>query len=580
MDASPPTSPEVSEAIEAAAAPPSTEDNGAREIIINNLVRESADGGSTQSLKSDSQDGGYSDGDGGDKERENLTLDLDKDVDDMTDMAYSQGDGAQVNPGGSDSLAHVSVDFTHELRGEQDGSIRSNDEEAAAEMYAVIDDMKLHSVTDVNGNHQHMEAVSEKSFTSDTSSAFAENVVKNALDKAVEVVKSQEGVEAEMQQATEADTHTATTGPTRVDNVLSNSGVGDVKVGLFQYGPLSGDESEESDNDDGDEDDNDVIPVEKGQENSTEKEIDVKVGMFQYFDSSELERVRSPEVSEMEDDEDETGDDRMESMTDEEKQNILKLYGLDGVEAISPKSASPTDSVGNTMEVDNSKEMPTDDVAVVDVQRQVYEQQTRQFSVNRDPSSSESTPRLEDSIKIDTKDFEDQNQPEETKATEEMDVTDNDIKQDTDNVAVDNNGLMDEFDTPSDKAEGLSEQNNEKTVTEQNTSQTITDDRIMCKNETGTLQDVSPPLMQYEPVKENGKFRIVKTPKEGGGASYATIRVGGDIEPSPRESRSEGGSSDQGSSSTRGSPAELSPRNTGNVQINKPQNDSTHKDKI
>lgn len=330
-----------------------------------------------------------------------------------------------------------------------------------------------------------LEVCSERSFTPDTdSSALAESVVKTVLEKAVDIVRSEENLETFVEKQN-----------LETEGRKPELPMGDIKVGLFQYQGFD-DEEDETENLEKSDEDQDKQPV--------EGKHDAMVGLFQYTNADETDRVKSPEVSEIDD----VIDDQDESMNEEEKSNILKLYGLEGVEPISPKSASPSESGTSSLE-DKLHEK------VLDVQREVYEPSTRHFSITRDTSSNESTPRIdENGVKFDNM---------------------------TNGKVVGN--------SDSEHSEKVSEEENSQIVTKSMTAESDkeTEEKQLgienSVNETEARQttSISPPLVQYEPVKENGKFRIIKTTKEGGGTSYSAIRVGDMVSPkeSPRSVESQ-----------------------------------------
>lgn len=325
-----------------------------------------------------------------------------------------------------------------------------------------VTDNDLHgNLVSLQVGRDQVEQVSEKSFTSDTdSSALAEAVVKTVISKAVDVVKSADSSkQTEINKGGNGDEISGE--PEKLDKP------GDIKVGLFQYQELGFGEGGVSGTD------SDMDIEEDLNKEKDDPEKDHQVGLFQYADMEESEKSKSPEVSEI----DGNGDENNESLNEEDRANIMKLYGLDNVTSalpISPKSASPSE---NDVKEEIENEM------VIDVQRQVYEPQARSFSLTQETSSSESTPRQDENNGKTTL-LEDIETPEPDGTKK------NDMFEEYETDAVDDveKNQPDEGDKPE------------------------------------PVTSISPPLIQYESVTENGKFRIIKTTKEGAG-----IRVGGDI---------------------------------------------------
>lgn len=348
---------------------------------------------------------------------------------------------------------------------------------------------------DLNGNvdtdqlaREQLEQASEKSFASDTdSSALAEVVVKTVINKAVDVVKA--GSKFEKIDDLDKDNDDLDIdddlGKVETKENYAQEKQGDVKVGLFQYQGFGTGDNIDSESD---------VEIEEGDEKEQDEEEkiarDSQVGLFQYTEMEESEKSKSPVVSELDENDDET----LESLNEDDKENIMKLYGLENVgpvTAVSPKSASPSEN-GEGQSIDKEQGM------VIDVQRQVYEPQSRKFSITNEQSSSESTPRADE----------------------------NDGRQ-TSKASSENGEIVDLEQNEVDAEQRHIKQENETDDKDENKKKETED----FKPQTAT--SVSPPLIQYESVTENGKFRIIKTAKEGAG-----IRVGGDISPkdSPKQS--------------------------------------------
>ena len=321
---------------------------------------------------------------------------------------------------------------------------------------------------------------SEKSFTSistSNSSILAEAVVNRVLTSAVKL--TQAGDEAK---------------------------TGDVKVGLFQYQAGDADVGFQKTD----------LEMKTG-EGPTEMEPgDVKVGLFQYFDGGEdnmqqdLEGDQSdvePDLSGL--DIDET-DEKLESLNLSDKENILHLYGLGGSEVTETRlMATPP---GSPRTDDEKREF------FIDVQREVYEPQKRMFSV-QDKSSAESTPR--DQVN------------EGASPNEENDTElDHQFIEEDSAFAETIQKLV-----PARVSPAKSEEQEENISVREDTIDSDTEakkDGGWAKEPPPVSIEVAPPLIHYESVKENGKFRIIKMPKEGYGPTVGTIRAG--VESSSSES--------------------------------------------
>ena len=324
---------------------------------------------------------------------------------------------------------------------------------------------------------------SEKSFNSistSNSSIIAEAVVNRALTNAVKI--TQESPE-------------------------TKTGAGDVKVGLFQY--QAGD---------------DDVSLQKSEEKGTVVEQttatepgDIKVGLFQYFEGGEEEIQQDldhdqeidQDLSGLDIDQDET-DEKLESLNLSDQENILHLYGLGGPEVTEVRLMATPPSSPRTD--DEKKEF------FIDVQREIYEPQKRMFSV-QDKSSAESTPR---------DDVTEGASPTEKDATEL-----NHEFQEEDSAFA--NAVQEQL-SPRASPEKSEDQEENVSVRED----TIDSDTEHKKDEGWTKEphpasiEVAPPLIHYESVKENGKFRIIKMPMEGNGTTVGTIRVR--MESSPSQS--------------------------------------------
>ncbi|KAL4223151.1 M-phase phosphoprotein 9 [Mactra antiquata] len=431
--------------------------------------REAADGGPNEAdvvVTDDNNSASSQDGtDTRSKEQINAYRDLDKDIDAMLENSVK-----------NDLVNH---------------NENSNDQNGNA-------DITMDSNVDMSRNVEgsvSIEASSEKSFTSDAtdSSALAESVVKRVIGSAIE----------QIQAGTEA-------GPSTAVNVPEVK-PSDIKVGLFQYQDdgISSDSDEDNDDIDDGSSTKETNVSENSSQLATQQPKDSMVGLFQYMDMDEADRTKSPESLEAD-------TENIDSVNEEERENILQLYGLEGIDPISPKSASPDESGPDSLEGKGS-------VKIVDVQREIYEPTTRLFSVTRDTSSSESTPRLENG-----------------NSNKSVDNVDNE----TDEVIVRDDGRKEQFDEQKviEDSENASSNANDDEYKPDKYADTKTDVNVKeaadkeSEGETKTTtQSVSPPLVQYESVMENGKFRIIKTSKEGFGIGYPGIRVGDDIL-SPKES--------------------------------------------
>ena len=487
--------------------------NAVESNTATNLVRESADGGSTQSLAlaaNLTDNCNHPEGSSSEKEKENAYHDLDKDIDVMIEANVEEG---FINPDGSTTLSGIQIDET------EDSVLNGNDEgEPARANLDSNGNLKTIDDTGIDKIANDQPDVLEKSFTSSTdSSVVAEAVVKKVIDNALTEFKSDQNadevsnnnrtdsvVKADKKvglfqyggyddnvESFDADSAINQNADQVINGNENKSSVNtDKKVGLFQYGGF--DEKIEVAEDEAEEE-GDETEAAKEAVNVTTKVKDLKVGLFQYSESVESEETESPKILELDDNED---------TNEEEKDNILKLYGLEGLDAMSPKSASPPESGPVSVEDYNV-------VTVIDVQRDVYEPQTRMFSVTKSSSSTESTPRNE-----------------ETKLEESEKVI----------TAASN-------EQPPDLQErDLNDSRNGNALTPPNSEESDgKDDLKLTGAESGAFgaQEISPPLVRYEPVTDNGKFRIVKTVKEGGPISYSTIRVGTSPSQSPRETGSQ-----------------------------------------
>ena len=427
------------------------------------------------------------------KEQHNLAQDLDKENDALHEFNVENG---QVDPDGSANIQGINVDTTADSTLRTEISCKSD----------VVSETKgeTNVKIDIAAENFHHEVGSEKSFTSDTdtSSVFAESVVRKVISNAVDIVKS------DMQESV-------------IDRLESEVAVkeSDIKVGLFQYHNSEEDDDVDDDSDDNKEEKNELNDNIDEDKALQEGQKNIVVGLFQYAD---MEREKSPVVSEIDDE----GDDiegQFESLNEEEKTNIFKLYGLEEVEQVSPaspKSASPSESGPNSLE-------ETDEKKIFDVQRDVYEPSTRHFSVTRDTSSNESTPRATvngDSSEKLTVEYSETNTGRDASISMKSDT-------ETDTVRETKSGTN--FDKPCSETDEAETDMKSKDADYENVAKAV---------DSNITHSISPPLVQYEPVKENGKFRIVKTSKEGGGSSYSSIRVGADVispKQSPRYSESQ-----------------------------------------
>jgi hypothetical protein len=466
---------------------PGIEDSGTA-----GMVRETADGVS-------------------EKEQHSLAHDLDKDIDAVLEYNVESG---QVDPDGSANIQNITVNTTDStLRIEVEGNFDGHNFAESNGTASINENARI----DMFAERGPQEAGSEKSFASDTdtSSVLAESVVKKAISNAVDIVKSEDKLDSVID---------------RLESEIAEK-ESDVKVGLFQYqdygsyGDDDDDDDEEEEEESESDDKNELNDANKQVQDLPEKpQKDSVVGLFQYAD---MERDKSPVVSEIDDEDD--VEDQFESMNEEEKTNILKLYGLEGVEPVSPvspKSASPSESGTNSLEEKEEKR-------IFDVQRDVYEPSTRHFSITRDTSSNESTPRAAENGNISEK-LETENGENITdgKMGAEINLkpnTDIDIMR-----QIESGTRSDSLSSGADLGES-GERHDAGDSAGIKSEYKNTEENVMKPVDSSIPHSISPPLVQYEPVKENGKFRIVKTSKEGGGSSYSSIRVGGDVI-SPKES--------------------------------------------
>ena len=327
---------------------------------------------------------------------------------------------------------------------------------------------------------------SEKSFNSistTNSSIIAEAVVNRAINNAVRIT----------QGAAEMKTDTA-----------------DAKVGLFQY--QGGDADVSVEKSDGKvKHDDDQVGIEPG---------DTKVGLFQYFDGDE-EEIKQDSNNDQNNDQDLSGldidqddiDEKLESLNLSDQENILHLYGLGGPEVTEVRLMATPPSSPRTDE--EKKEF------FIDVQREIYEPQKRMFSV-QDKSSTESTPR--DPI---------------TDGAEKDDIeVDNEFKEDDSAFA---DASQDQIPPRISPETEKSMDQEEKVSVREDVIESVMElnrDEGWTKEPQPVSIEVAPPLIHYESVKENGKFRIIKMPVEGNGSAVGTIRVGTGSTPSqsPHES--------------------------------------------
>ena len=275
-------------------------------------------------------------------------------------------------------------------------------------------------------------------------------------------------------------------------------GSGDSKVGLFQYKA----------------DDTESESVKAGEEETAvgttlTEPGDLKVGLFQYFDEDE-EYVQK---SLAEDSNDEI-DEKLESLNLSDQENILQLYGLGGPEVTESREMSTPHASPRTEE--ETREF------FIDVQREIYEPQKRMFSVSQDKSSTESTPR--DNVT-------------EIVSPREMDKVENDYNSNSKQSDI-------VTETISDTVSTRINQHDQGEAKEQK-SDAFEREGVVDSVSTAGSQlvsiEVAPPLIHYESVKENGKFRIIKS----GGPAFGAIRVGSDVSPSqspeltPRETKTD-----------------------------------------
>lgn len=393
------------------------------------------------------------------KEKETKTAeDLDKDIDAML----------EYNGNGCDDVSIDSIPFDI-----TDSTLSVKTSSFTERVELVVNGKVAYAVQEspeVKTYDPDRREDSEKSFTSistSKSSILAEAVVNRALTNAVKMAK--EGEEAKAVS-------------------------GDLKVGLFQYQHGGGDAGPE--------------PTDEEDKTLTDSELgDVKVGLFQYFDDSEDNAQQSLDL-EIDD-----NDEKLESLNLSDQENVLRLYGLGGSEVTETRLMTTPPSSPRTEE--EKREF------FIDVQREIYEPQKRMFSISRDKSSTESTPR--DKVSELTS----------PTAREENEI-DNEFKDDA--FAESLEGSIPARMSPV----KIEEQEGKKSVREDSfLSETqSTKDESLPKDSTSVAIDVGPPLVQYEPLKENGKFRIIKMPKEGNGSTFGTIIVGtgGSPSQSPGES--------------------------------------------
>ena len=275
-------------------------------------------------------------------------------------------------------------------------------------------------------------------------------------------------------------------------------GSGDSKVGLFQYKA----------------DDTESESVKAGEEETAEVTAltepgDLKVGLFQYFDEDE-EYVQK---SLAEDSNDEI-DEKLESLNLSDQENILQLYGLGGPEVTESREMSTPHASPRTEE--ETREF------FIDVQREIYEPQKRMFSVSQDKSSTESTPR--DNVT-------------EIVSPREKDKVENDYNSNSKQSDIITETISGTVSTKINRHENQGEAKEQK-------SDVFEREGIVDSGTAGSQPvsiEVAPPLIHYESVKENGKFRIIKS----GGPAFGAIRVGSDVSPgqspelTPRETKTD-----------------------------------------
>ena len=275
-------------------------------------------------------------------------------------------------------------------------------------------------------------------------------------------------------------------------------GSGDSKVGLFQYKA----------------DDTESESVKAGEEETAvgttlTEPGDLKVGLFQYFDEDEEYVQKSLAV-----DSNDEIDEKLESLNLSDQENILQLYGLGGPEVTESREMSTPHASPRTEE--ETREF------FIDVQREIYEPQKRMFSVSQDKSSTESTPR--DNVT-------------EIVSPRERDKVEIDYNSNSKQSDIITETISDTVSTKINRHEDQGEAKEQK-------SDVFEREGIVDSGTAGSQPvsiEVAPPLIHYESVKENGKFRIIKS----GGSAFGAIRVGSDISPgqspelTPRETKTD-----------------------------------------
>ena len=275
-------------------------------------------------------------------------------------------------------------------------------------------------------------------------------------------------------------------------------GSGDSKVGLFQYKT----------------DDTESESVKAGEEETAvgttlTEPGDLKVGLFQYFDEDE-EYVQK---SLAEDSNDEV-DEKLESLNLSDQENILQLYGLGGPEVTESREMSTPHASPRTEE--ETREF------FIDVQREIYEPQKRMFSVSQDKSSTESTPR--DNVT-------------EIVSPRDQDKVENDYNSNSKQSDIVTETISDTVSTRINRPDQGEAKEQKSDVFER---EGIVDTVSRAGSQPVSIE-VAPPLIHYESVKENGKFRIIKS----GGPAFGAIRVGSDASPgqspelTPRETKTD-----------------------------------------
>jgi len=416
---------------------------------------------------------------GGSEEENLVPTDADREIgaaDDEDTKDTKSPDGADQEEDGSAGVE--SVDHTPVKNALQ------NESDNIAVMDSVVKEEDMASMQSQN------ETNSDNSGISDTS-AVAELVVKEAISSAVSIVKSEKSIAQTNSEAPEND-----------DKDMASKS--DVKVGLFQYDVDDKESSEHDENNTTEGESDNEIVITESLKSVPEKPADSAVGLFQYAVMDETERKDDDDYDddeyendehEKEDEPESNGDakdEQLDSMNEDEKVNFLKLYGLENIDT---EGDDQPVEVETTVGEDNEKEEQTEET-VIDVQRQVYEPVSRSFSVTRDPSTTESSPRLD---------------------------------------SQDSNGqLIGDIAAQLDSLEFIDQHfaANGDSQSEEQSDEHMKD--VGSKEMPVPKASVSPPLVQYESVKENGKFRIIKTATDGGG-----IRVGSELlspKPSPKTS--------------------------------------------